>query len=517
MRRNWRKVDNLPKLVNLDGTVDRFIKDFWDLEVERILKAEKILKFNYEYIDDFVVEQEIIFKKERYILTVVETEKDETGRKYVYAEAQSSFIELGKRILEGRTTITTSTVRDALTRILQDEEWSAGEVDVLGETEPLVSVDEEDHSILSIINLIADMTGYEVEYDTLNKKVNMRKEIGRKTDNIIRYADNLKGITRTVEPPRATRIWLRGRDGLTIENVNDGKKYLEDYSYYTDELGIDEDIAKSKYRKDYVYSDERFIYSGNLKSKGESELERLSKPIVSYKSVVESIGIDDVQEGDYLYVIDDDLKIRRAVRIVRIVDKLFREYENEIELDHLEEELGSMQDSETDGAGSSEGKVETIVEDNKQNIEINNIEQSIFDLAVTSFSSTNLMMYITLVVDPNTDTELEYYVEIAGIRYTPRFRETLFGGVTRTLSISTPLTGVDEGVNDINMVAYTTNGEIDIGVEGLRVVIQGVSILGGEVDKKPGANVIENVSDDIFEVIIGQIEDRVVDIEEEEE
>lgn len=109
-----------------------------------------------------------------------------------------------------------------------------------------------------------------------------------------------------------TEIEPYGKDGLTIETVNDGKTYLENHQY------------SSKVKR-CIWKDERYTVPESLKEDAEAKLKDMSKPYTSYSANVidlakhsEKYSILEYGIGDTVTLLDDFTDTREEQRIVRM-------------------------------------------------------------------------------------------------------------------------------------------------------------------------------------------------------
>ena len=73
-----------------------------------------------------------------------------------------------------------------------------------------------------------------------------------------------------------------GKDGLTIESVNDGKKYLSDFSY-------------SKKIKTYYWKDENYTDPTALKEDAEKKLKEMAEPAESYTASITDLAAQSTE------------------------------------------------------------------------------------------------------------------------------------------------------------------------------------------------------------------------------
>lgn len=157
-----------------------------------------------------------------------------------------------------------------------------------------------------MIRQIADDYGQEIWFDTKRKELNVYPKMG---SNLGVYYSNelklkqLKKNSNTYD--YATVLYPFGKDGLTISNINNGKDYLENYSYtnkYLQKIWIDETIEVPEI----------------LKKKATDYLNEIAQPKASYQLLVSEIG-DNVNIGDEITLVDKIKMIKQVQRVVKIV------------------------------------------------------------------------------------------------------------------------------------------------------------------------------------------------------
>lgn len=157
-----------------------------------------------------------------------------------------------------------------------------------------------------MIRQIADDYGQEIWFDTKRKELNVYPKMG---SNLGVYYSNelklkqLKKNSNTYD--YATVLYPFGKNGLTISNINNGKNYLENYSYtnkYLQKIWIDETIEVPEI----------------LKKKATDYLNEIAQPKASYQLLVSEIG-DNVNIGDEITLVDKIKMIKQVQRVVKIV------------------------------------------------------------------------------------------------------------------------------------------------------------------------------------------------------
>ena len=157
-----------------------------------------------------------------------------------------------------------------------------------------------------MIRQIADDYGQEIWFDTKRKELNVYPKMG---SNLGVYYSNelklkqLKKNSNTYD--YATVLYPFGKNGLTISNINNGKDYLENYSYtnkYLQKIWVDETIEVPEI----------------LKKKATDYLNEIAQPKASYQLLVSEIG-DNVNIGDEITLVDKIKMIKQVQRVVKIV------------------------------------------------------------------------------------------------------------------------------------------------------------------------------------------------------
>ncbi|MGN1303774.1 MAG: phage tail protein [Oscillospiraceae bacterium] len=185
----------------------------------------------------------------------------------------------------------------ALYTLLYGSGWTVGVVDVVGKFD----LESEKKSILENIKAVQALWGGILIFDSLQKVVSLRAEEAYQPYNGygIRYRFNETGLERNINKNIVTRLYVYGKEGLNIASSNDGKEYLEDYSYTSTPLyGLIENNDISNV--------------GDLIVWGKRELKKLSTPQVTLKislidrSLLEGNGVS-FSVSDMVDVVDEDL------------------------------------------------------------------------------------------------------------------------------------------------------------------------------------------------------------------
>lgn len=169
-------------------------------------------------------------------------------------------------------------------------------------------------TVTNSYNLLQMMcTVYNVEFifDTYNKTVTFVDKVGKDAGVYFINDINLKQLNVDTHTHKyITRVIPIGKDGLTIESVNDGKNYLENKSY------SDKNIYG-------IWQSDKHDDPSALKADAKRFLDEMAIPYETYEVVVDDLyalkGYDEFQYGlgDIVTIIDGDTETRIQQRIIQ--------------------------------------------------------------------------------------------------------------------------------------------------------------------------------------------------------
>lgn len=224
-------------------------------------------------------------------------------------------------ILFGYHEIGGGTVRtaDVIRYILAQQETPRWQLGVCEFSNRFVYKFENDtllSALLSLGNVLAEPYTWDFDTSTTPWTVNLRKADSEAGCGIY-YARNLQQITRSVDAANlVTRLYLlgygEGVNQLTISDINGGRPYLD-----ADTISV-YGIKKS------VFCDRRFENAESLKARGETLLESLKIPYMTYTaSAVDLVQLtgddwDKFMPGKVAHVMDGEDGIEFEARLVLI-------------------------------------------------------------------------------------------------------------------------------------------------------------------------------------------------------
>lgn len=223
------------------------------------------------------------------------------------------------------------TAAHALYAILQGSGWSLGTCDVSG----IHDLEAEKVSRLRLIQIVQETWGGYLVWDSVNKTVSLRDANKWQPYNgfQLRYAKNLKHITKTQSNRIVTKLYCFGHDDLDVASVNSGKKYITNFSYTPREY-VD------------IYKNQDIYDPQELKEKATAELALRCRPRYLYR--VKAVDLrtlpeyshEDFSLGDMADVFDPDVAPNSPkVRIIRHKYNLFQPWKCELDLGDPEERL----------------------------------------------------------------------------------------------------------------------------------------------------------------------------------
>ncbi len=220
----------------------------------------------------------------------------------------------------------------AMTYLLAGSGWTLLTCDVTG----TFDLETEKISILANIKKVQELWGGLLVWDSENKTVSLRSESTWQnyTGFQIRYAKNLKGITRTTNRDLVTRLYPFGKEDLNIAAVNGGVIYVDNFTY-----------TNKVYKGQWVNQD--IVDQTELKTKAIVELAKLCKPRYSYKITMLDLSVkpqwahETFALGDMADVIDLDIGANDRLRIVRHKYNVFQKWKCEVDVGEPLEKLSS--------------------------------------------------------------------------------------------------------------------------------------------------------------------------------
>lgn len=201
-----------------------------------------------------------------------------------------------------------STIADAARLALAGSGWTVGESTVTKKRNAGII----QTNTLGIIQKLCTAFMCEVVYDTKKKTVSFYEEVGQDKGTFFLTGLNLKRLERKSSSyDYYTRIIPIGQNGLTIESVNNGKNYLENYQY-TGKV------------KTYIWKDESYTDAAALKEDAQAKLKDLSKPEVSYSADIINLAKQKAVYHDFSFALGDTITLIDAATGIREKQRIIK-------------------------------------------------------------------------------------------------------------------------------------------------------------------------------------------------
>lgn len=404
------------KLLNAQRQVMPPVTIYTELKVERVLDYDdRTLSFSIP-----IPAMPTEMKLENYI----QTETDEYVIKQIQINNGNNYditAQLNIDELEGThfdTFFTTEqTIEQAMNLALAGTGWLC-KCDLTKKR----TIKKTNTSAWEIIKQVVKTYRVEPVIDSLNKVITFVEKRGSNRGVYFSSQLNLKSVaTQAQTTDFYTRIIPVGKDGLTIESVNAGKKYLEDCTY-------------SPKVKTYYWKDERYTVAENLKADAEAKLYDLAHPVTAYSCDVVDLAklskkysVLQYSLGDVVTIIDRYTKIREQQRIVKLTEYPDSPEKNACELSNVKlsfeqyaqkyEDTSSTVDNITTDNGTVDGdtidsidatkvlRLDEVIAGSAKFVEVNTQILNVSDLLQAANAKIGTLEVTKLTA---TDADLKY-------------------------------------------------------------------------------------------------------------
>lgn len=487
-----------------------------------MIRDDVIYLFDLNDVPLFAFSENVIWETEdlsnstnRLILNVpiaessgIKTDQDVyfRGRKYTIAELEKSKNESEMLVICDETQVRLSAVNNP-TFTLKDNSLAAAAAKALAKTDWTVGFVSEDErtynaeikneSAMFCLRFLENQSGTQLTFDSVKKEVNFTKEQEVIFDGVFRYGNNISNITKSEIQPQATVLYAFGKDGMTIEGFTDGKKYIENFDWYVS-LGMTLNEARAKYKKETVWTDDRYIYAGNLYRDAVSKLALMSQPQINYKLDNPEPGIQNLKIGTFVYVADEEFGIKIKTKVSRV--KRSKDSEaDEIELNYIPPSIGSS-DSEFTGDSSSSGsETSFFVTKNQSDVTIGSSSTNALITSITVFSPTAFEMGIAAVLEVTSGGLLEGEIVIDGTILPTKIKQTVVTG-WQTIGLPFIATGIQAGTKTLYLNFKMTNGSAKITKEQCELFIKAQGVYGGATNERPDQVIVEQIEIDHVQI-----------------
>lgn len=309
------------------------------LEVTKRINSMWYADMEIEFNDYIQPECYVEFNNVFYISKIINKSMYK-GRKTFKVRLEHGMTELNDFGI-GPFTWTGKTCAEMAALALAGTTWSVGTVSGFTGTKTIKS--DKRITVLAALNLIVNAFYGELDFHALHlsdgsfqRTVDIKNEIGSQTKVQIRYDKNSDIMERREDTTKlCTRLYIYGKDNLTISSVNGGLAYLDSVN-----------ISK------YPHPKETTIYTNidvvaTLLTYAQIYLGAYDDPLYTYninsmdKSIFPTWSSEEIDLGDSLRVYNSDLGINVDVRVKQVIHDL-------VNPDKIKMELANFIDRITD-------------------------------------------------------------------------------------------------------------------------------------------------------------------------
>ena len=306
------------KILNFTRTLLGTITDYQDLEIIHSLQ-DGDEQISFKYLGTTQIKNEYYVQTDRARYTIKSAEPEDDGTVY---HGLLDLEDLQRNVFK-QFTSTGQTLAVTAGAALENTLWSVSVDPSITGTR---NVQRFKKTPLEIVYAIRDAWMCEVRFDNINRIVYFSEQFGEDKGVYLMRGLNLRKVSPTLDTyDYVTRIIPYGADGLTIEEVNDGVPFVENYQYTTKILTL-------------IWEDTSYTDASALKADAIKKLDDLSKPKNSYSCDVIALSkmsgtysILDYQLGDTVYLHDPVVGVNEKQRIVK-----YNEHPENPEMDSVE-------------------------------------------------------------------------------------------------------------------------------------------------------------------------------------
>lgn len=300
-------------------------------EVNGEEKFELTIDANHKYAALIKSERFIQVAGEKYRTRRIEKERGSDGLVDLAVYAEAEFYDLATKAKVAKKEWKQVNAGDVMTLALKNTGWTVGVVNVTA----LRTYETDELNPLELLRVVQEHHGGDLVFDNPGKRVSLVVEAGHDNGVAFFYGKGLSQSKR-VEDTTAlvTRLYVKNADGLTIANLNDGKPYLEDYSFSSD-------VKVATY--DFPAGTSPFT----MMERGQDLIAERAKPAYSYEVTVNDLSaktgnpIDRFDVADFVTVVDEEVGISDRQRIVRMEYDIVSPWDSQITLASILREVGA--------------------------------------------------------------------------------------------------------------------------------------------------------------------------------
>lgn len=323
-----------PVVLDQDGAWEAVLENAYDIIVTSEVNGADTMEFYLPFHDPKRAmldnEKQVQIVNDVYRIRTLTDTKDTDGRIVTQVYAEAAFYDLSFSEEKAEIDFNADTADVPMRYALSGTGWSVGNVTVSTKRTWTCS----ENNALSILRATQSIHGGDLIFDCANRLVHLLTFGGNDSGALFAYRKNLKSIQRVVDTRSlVTRLYAYGKDGMTFASINNGREYVEDFTY-TGEVRIST-LDCSSFTNPY----QMLEYT-------KMRLADYASPRVSYVlSAMDLSALTGYEHeawdlGDIVTVDDKDLNLSVKTRIVRRQYNLQEPWNTVLELSTTLRELG---------------------------------------------------------------------------------------------------------------------------------------------------------------------------------
>lgn len=323
-----------PVVLDKNGAWEAVLENAFDIVVTSEVNGADTMEFYLPFHDPKRAaldnEKQVQIVNDVYRIRTLTDTKDADGRIVTQVYAEAAFYDLSFSEEKAETDFNADTAEAPMRHALSGTGWAVGTVTV--STKRTWTCSEK--NALSILRATQNIHGGDLIFDCANRLVHLLTFGGKDSGALFAYRKNLKSIQRVVDTRSlVTRLYAYGKDGMTFASINNGREYVEDFSY-TSEVRIST-LDCSNFTNPY-----------QMLEFAQMRLAQYAKPRISYVlSAMDLSALTGYEHeawdlGDIVTVDDKDLNLSVKTRVVRRQYNLQEPWKTVLELSTTLRELG---------------------------------------------------------------------------------------------------------------------------------------------------------------------------------
>ncbi|MFR2737469.1 MAG: phage tail spike protein [[Clostridium] innocuum] len=323
-----------PVVLDKNGAWEAVLENAFDIVVTSEVNGADTMEFCLPFHDPKRAaldnEKQVQIVNDVYRIRTLTDTKDADGRIVTQVYAEAAFYDLSFSEEKAETDFNADTAEAPMRHALSGTGWAVGTVTV--STKRTWTCSEK--NALSILRATQNIHGGDLIFDCANRLVHLLAFGGKDSGALFAYRKNLKSIQRVVDTRSlVTRLYAYGKDGMTFASINNGREYVEDFTY-TNEVRIST-LDCSNFTNPY-----------QMLEFTEMRLAQYAKPRISYVlSAMDLSALTGYEHeawdlGDIVTVDDKDLNLFVKTRVVRREYNLQEPWKTVLELSTTLRELG---------------------------------------------------------------------------------------------------------------------------------------------------------------------------------